>query len=55
MLSCVPHAGLMGVGTVKRPSWTQRQAETQPNVSHPLEVTSYTDVVTPTLYGNVVE
>lgn len=28
---------LMGVRKVKRPSWTQRQAETQPNVSHPLK------------------
>lgn len=37
MLSCMPHAGLMGVKKVKRSSWTQRQAETQPNVSHPLK------------------
>lgn len=35
-----------GAKRVKGPSWTQRQAETQPNVSHPLEVTSHTDVVT---------
>lgn len=34
---CMPHAGLMGVQKVKGPSWTQRQAETQPNVTHPLK------------------
>lgn len=28
---------LMGIWIVKRPSWAQRQAETQPNVSHPLK------------------
>lgn len=37
-----------GARRVNGPSWTQRQAETQPNVSHPLEVTTHTDVVTPT-------
>lgn len=40
---------LTGVRKVKGPSWSQRQAETQPSISQPLEVTSYTDVVTPTV------
>lgn len=51
MLSCGQQAAFNGNDEERqRSSWAQRPAETQPNVSHLLEVTSYMDVVTLSVY-----